>query len=156
MFDNQLDYRAIQKRADAAIKRRQSRIRVGLFVVNAVFYMVLMAAIWGLFLTRDFDYSNFTVAAMSALSAGWTVGVLLHGASLWANSQRALQRRRERAVAREIQHEMRRMNLDGDDTSGWDEKAKRRQRLVEIDDEDVQVNLADLIDHESAVREDRR
>src|SRR5689334_16634806 len=114
MYDNQLDYRAIQKRADAAVKRQQARVRLGLFIVNFLLYMLFNAVTWGLLLTREYNYSGFTIATMSMLSLGWTVGLFLHGVSLWMNSERGSQRRRERAVAREIQVEMGRLNL-GDD-----------------------------------------
>ena len=151
MHDNQLDYRAIQKRADAAIKRQQLRTRRGLFIVNFLLYIVFMAVTWGLLLTREYNYSGFTIAAMSVLSAGWTVGLFLHGASLWVNSERGSQRRRERAVAREIQAEMQRLHLDGDELVVEVQKAKRRERLVDDDTE-----LVDFPVRYKAFEEDTR
>src|SRR6185369_16597393 len=110
MNDNQLNYRAIQKRADAALKRRQARIRRGLFAVNLILYIVFLAVTSRLVLTRYDDFSGLLIATLSMMSAGWTVGVILHGASLWLSSERGTRRMRERAVAREIQQEMQRLN----------------------------------------------
>ena len=142
MFNDQLDYHAIQERADAAVKRRQARRRVGLFVINVLLYMSLNAVTWGSLLTREYTYSDFTIATMFVLSVGWTVSLFLHGASLWANSERASQRRRERAIVREIAREMARLGLDERDiyTSFGDEKAKRESRLTIDDDELVEIH----------------
>jgi uncharacterized membrane protein YcjF (UPF0283 family) len=154
MYDNQLDYRAIQRRADAVVKRQQARVRLGLFVVNFFLYLSFMAVIWAVYLTRD-DYSTmFMFGALAMLSAGWAVGLFLHGASLWVNSERGSKRRRERAVAREIAREMARQGIDEHDLqmSMADVKAKRRERLM--DDGDEAIRLADLIEREPTLRED--
>ena len=151
MYDNQLDYRAIQKRADAAIKRQQTRTRLGLFAVNALLYIMSMVFIWGIFITHDY-FSSLVFAALIVMSAEWTVGVILHGASLWLSSEKGTRRMRERFLTREIAREMARLGLDDDESPGWNEKSKRREHLLDDDDEAVQ--LADLIDREPIFRED--
>ena len=149
MYDNQLDYRAIQQRADAAIKRQQARTRLGLFAVNVFLYVITMAFTWVFFLMRGF--SSFVFAALIIMSAEWTVGVILHAASLWLSSERGSRRMRERFLTREIAREMARLNLDNPDMPIWDEKVKRRERLIDEDGE-----LVDLIDREGAFREDTK
>lgn len=145
--DNQLDYRAIQRRADAAVKRQQQRARIGLFAVNALLYVVFMIVIWMFFITRDF-YSSFEFAAISGLSAGWTVGLVLHGAMLWLSSERGTRRLRERFIAREIAREM-----DEQDIPLGAEKQKRRHLMDEIDDDD---ELVDYVVQDERFREDTR
>ena len=152
MNDNQLNYRAIQKRADAALKRRQARIRRGLFAVNLILYIVFLAVTSRLVLTRYDDFSGLLIATLSMMSAGWTVGVILHGASLWLSSERGTRRMRERAVAREIQQEMQRLNLDDDDIFPGYEKAKRQSRLS--DEAEASDELVDFIDKQQTFSED--
>jgi hypothetical protein len=151
MYDNQLDYRAIQRQADAAVKRQQARTRRGLFIVNFLLYILFMAITWGLLLTREYNYSGFTIATMSVLSAGWTVGVILHGATLWLSSERGSRRMRERFLTREIAREMARLNLDNPEMPIWDEKVKRRERLIDEDGE-----LVDFVDRNGAFREETK
>ncbi|MEO8612783.1 MAG: hypothetical protein ABI690_33120, partial [Chloroflexota bacterium] len=118
---------------------------------NFLLYMLFMVVTWSLFVRRYDDFSRLLIATLSMMSAGWTVGVILHGASLWLSSESGTRRMRERAVAREIQQEMLRLNLDSDDLSGWDEKAKRRERLM---DEDADAELVDFPVRDKAFRED--
>ena len=150
MYDNQLDYRAIQKRADAAIKRQQVRTRAGLLAVNVMLYILTMIFIWGIFVTREY-YSSLTFAALIVMSAEWTVGVLLHATSLWLSSESGSRRMRERFLTREIAHEIARLNLDNPDIPIWDEKVKRRERLIDEDGE-----LVDFVDREGAFREETK
>jgi hypothetical protein len=152
MYDNQLDYHAIQKRADAAVKRQQARLRRGLFAVNLILYIVFLSVTWRLFLTRYDDFSRLLIATLTIMSAGWTVGVILHGASLWLSSERGTRRMRERAVAREIQQEMQRLNLDDDDIFPVYEKAKRPSRLS--DEAEVSDELVDFVDEKQTFSED--
>ncbi|MBZ0288011.1 MAG: hypothetical protein K8I30_10380, partial [Anaerolineae bacterium] len=68
---------------------------------------------------------------------------VLQGASLWLSSERGTRRMRERAVAREIAHEMSRLGLGNHDAPLWDEKAKRRYLADEQGDHsDELVNFA--------------
>jgi len=141
MYDNQLDYRAIQRLADAAVKRQQFRTRLGLFLANlflfAAFFLVGWANIGGRGLYPD----QFFVS-MLLLSIGWFTGLILHGASLWMSSETVARRVRERFLVREIAREMAQLGLDEPDMPipFRDEKTKRQSRLTLEDGELVETH----------------
>jgi hypothetical protein len=155
MYDNQLDYRAIQRRADAAVRQQQFRTRLGLFLADLILFVAFILLGWANIGGRGLYPDQFFFTT-SLLSIGWFIGLVLHGTLVWLSSERGTRRMRERAVAREIAQEMSRQGVDERDRLSWDEKAKRRQQFTEIDDEEVQVNLADLIDREPTYKEDTR
>jgi hypothetical protein len=132
MYDDQLDYRAIQRRAEETLKRRQFRRQIAIFAANVLIYMTFMAFIWTIYLTRDYE-TTFVLASLVMLSTGWSVGILLHGISVWLHSGRAQRRAREKALAAEMQREILRQGLGNFDIDSpdWKEKGKRHARLTE-------------------------
>jgi hypothetical protein len=128
MFDDQPNYREIQRRAAVATKQQQARVRVGLFLANIFLFVVFILMGWGIIGGRGLYEDRFFVA-MLLMSLGWFTGLILHGSSVWLQSERGLHGLQQRAMAREIA----RFNLDQDedDIPAWDEKAKRRTRLTE-------------------------
>jgi hypothetical protein len=134
MYDNQLDYRALQRRAAQAAKRQQARVRVGLFLANIFLFVVFILMGWGIIGGRGLYDDRFFIG-MLFLSLGWFTSLILHGSTVWMQSERGTRGLQQRAMAREIA----RLGLDHmDDIPDWDEKAKRRTRLTE-DGELVEV-----------------
>jgi hypothetical protein len=146
MYNNQLDYQAIQRRAEAEVRRSKSRAHLTLFLVNLFLFLVFMLIGWGTIGGRGLYPEQFFVS-MLLLSICWFTGLILHGTSVWMVSAASGRRLRERAIAREIGREMTRLGLDQFDSPPWDEKAKRQIRLSE-DGEYVQE-----FDDEPAFRE---
>jgi hypothetical protein len=138
MYDN-LDYRAIQRRADAQLKPRKVRIHIALFAVNLLLFLAFFLSGWANIGGRGLYPEQFFVS-MLFLSVGWFTGLVLHGASTWmvVRGERNL---REQAVAREIAREMERLGLDEIDSPLWTEKSKRGSRLSDNDGE-----LQDVVD----------
>ena len=142
MYDHQLDYRAIQRRADYAVKRRQFRMRLGLFLANLFMFVAFILLGWAKIGGRGLYPEQFFFTT-SLLSIGWFIGLVLQGASLWLSSERGTRRMQERIIARDIAAEVSRLGLDDRDAPLWDEKAKRRHLADEQGDHsDELVNFA--------------
>jgi hypothetical protein len=149
MFDNQLDYRAIQRRAEAQLKRQKFRTHISLFAVNLSLFLAFFLSGWGNIGGRGLYPEQFFVS-MLFLSVGWFTGLVLHGASTWMvlRGERNL---REQAVAREIAREMERLGLDEPDSPRWREKSKRSARLSDDDGEWLEYP-----DEDAQLREERQ
>jgi hypothetical protein len=149
MYDNQPDYRAIQRRAEAQLNRQKFRTHIGLFIVNLCLFLAFFLSGWANIGGRGLYGEQFFVS-MLLLSVGWFTGLVLHGASTWMvlRGERGL---REQAVAREIAREMERLGLDEPDSPRWSEKSKRRARLSDDDGE-----LVEYPDEDAMLREERQ
>ncbi len=140
MRDNRVDYRALQRRAAHAAKRQQARVRVGLFLANIFLFVAFLFISLGITAGRGSDSGVFVIGMLLVI-AGWFTSLILHGASVWMQSERGTRAMQEREMAREIA----RFNLDQDDDDlpAWDEKAKRRTRLTEDGE------LLDIVDEQA-------
>lgn len=146
MYDNQPNYREIQRRAAQTAKKQQARVRVGLFLANIFLFVVFLFISLGISAGRGSDSSAFVIGMLLVI-VGWFTSLFLHGASVWMQSERGLRGMQQRAMAREFAH----FNLDqDDDTPDWDEKAKRRTRLTEDGE------LLDNFDDEVVYRKEMR
>src|SRR5688572_32848384 len=115
MYDNHLDYRALQRRAAQAAKRQQARVRVGLFLANVFLFVVFILMGWGIIGGRGLYDDRFFIG-MLFLSLGWFTSLILHGSTIWMQSERGTRGLQQRAMAREIA----RFSLDRiDDIPDW-------------------------------------
>ena len=147
MYDDQPNYREIQRRAAHAAKKQQARVRVGLFLANIFLFVVFLFISLGISAGRGSDSSAFVIGMLLVI-VGWFTSLFLHGASVWMQSERGLRGMQQRVMAREIA----RFNLDQDDDDipAWDEKAKRRTRLTE--DGELLDNFDDEVVYRKEIR----
>jgi hypothetical protein len=138
MSQQEIDYRAIRRRAETDLAREKSKVRLIFFLTYLALFAVFMVFGWGLYLANGGTLpqpnipgvsreTNPVTVAMSLLSAVGFMGLIFQFVSLILDTKIGERQLRERAMGRVMSAEMKRMGIDDEDMPH--EKAKRLVRL---------------------------
>lgn len=167
MMPDQIDYRAVRRRAEKTLQEDKRNLRILFFFINLLMFFIFMFFGWGMFLSAGGAAANpsYTagqnplVAAMIMLSAGWTVALVFQFISAAIDTENGGKRMRERAFGRELARELEHLGMEEDDDPKL--KQKRIMRLsddgeleaIDDADDDIFVDERDIAgDNERKVR----
>jgi len=151
MAQNQIDYKAVNRRVEEGLKRRKTGARWVFFIVS-LFMVILFSVIgFGIAASQGVLSNEDVTGAMVMLTMGGFMSVMFQFISLMLETKAGEANMRERLIARELGEEMLRMGLEED----VEQKRKRRMRLASDGEleEIVDDSASDLIVDEEQPRQ---
>ncbi len=161
-MSDQIDYRAVRRRAEAALQKDKRTVRVVFLVITVVMYIVFMVMAWWMFingggaapglaeLTNGLGFDggeNSLTGAMVLMSVGWGMAVLYQFILMFIDTKAGARQMRERAYGRELARELETLGAADDDP---EVKRKRITRLTDdgeletIDDADDSMDNSNI------------
>ncbi|GEM_PF-905374 len=140
----ELDYRALNRRAQTELTRQKSIAHWVLFVVNLLLYLLFVVIGWGMFIAGGSaarpgnEMTNPIVWAMVMLTTGGALSVMFHSISVFLDTRLGEAKMRDQIMARLVAEEV--MRLGAEDEGLDQEKAKRVMRFTdegELEEDDV-------------------
>ncbi len=165
-MSSEMDYKAINERVEARVRKEKNLTKVLLFVVNLGVYVAFLFIAWTMFVSNGGtppDWAEFVnlpgiakpagdpiTGALVMLSVGWAVALLLQAIGLIIDTPLGERSIRDRATGREMRKEMSRLGLDEQDAQ---EKRKGMMRLT--DDGELEA-IDDAVEVEVAIQQNRK
>jgi hypothetical protein len=117
MSHQNLDYVAIRRKVDKAVKNQKSVYRYIFFGMHLFFYLVTMLAIWGTVSASEqlrnvlFNNAPLTAIVVILPTALWSLMILCHMAALYIETDTAEKALREKLLMSEIGEDILRKGL---------------------------------------------
>ncbi len=130
MSDNPLDADKIRQYVDQNFKKARRTQHLILWGTNFCFFVVLSLIAWLIVLGKP-PVSDQTMAALTLVSAGWMVGLIMHSIALYTESEAGQRQIRQQLALKAMQEALGQTALDAPEAQ---EKPKRAQ-VVELSDD---------------------
>jgi hypothetical protein len=127
MSQDQIDYKAVRRRVEEAVKQQKKVTRWIFFIVNLFMVTLFTIAGFGIANSQRILSNEDVVGALVMLATGSFMGVLFQFISLMLDTKAGEASIREKVVARELGQAMLNLGVDED----IETKRKRVMRLAE-------------------------
>jgi hypothetical protein len=144
-----LDYAAIRRRVEEGLKQEKRRSKWGMFIANAIMFVMFNAIAWGYMLLSSSGMTEREIGLMAMLSIGYGMAVLFHLMTILMDGGSMEKQLRERVMARELQHEMLRL---GEEMEAEPPAKRKRDAAYRLSDDG---ELLEIIDDEDAPEQRR-
>lgn len=162
MMTPEMDYKAIEERVEASVRREKNISKFVLFAANLGMYVVFLMMSWQMFLANGgtppqwadmINWPGITkpttdpfTSALLMVSIGWGIGLFMHVVSLIIDSRLGERSIRDRAMGREMRKAMTEMSRE-------QEKRKGMMRLT--DDGELEA-VEDVMEEAVPIQQNRK